>query len=101
MLLLFRAHLPLITLSTLLVGVSFVGLSPAAAALQDTKPQETKPQEAKPQAQEAKPQEAKPTDAKVPQDVKFTAEQIVESVILVYGTRPALEQDRKSTRLNS
>jgi hypothetical protein len=33
-------------------------------------------------------------DAK--QDVKFTAEQIVESVILIYGTRPALEHIRRN-----
>ena len=33
-------------------------------------------------------------DAK--QDVKFTAEQIVESVILIYGTRPGLEHIRRN-----
>lgn len=64
------------------------GSHPAAAALQDPKPQEAKPQE-------VKPQETKPTDSKG-QDVKFTAEQIVESVILVYGTRPALEHIRRN-----
>ena len=68
-----------------------VGANPAAAALQDPKPQETKPQETKPA--EVKPQEPKP-EVK-PQDVKFTAEQIVESVILVYGSRPALEHIRR------
>jgi hypothetical protein len=60
-----------------------IGSHPAAAALQDA---------AKPQ--EAKPQETKPVEPKA-QDVKFTAEQIVESVILVYGTRPALEHIRR------
>lgn len=72
-----------------------VGINPAAAALQDPKTQETKPQETKPQ--EAKPQEPRPQpgDAKN-QDVKYTAEQIVESVILVYGTRPALEHIRRN-----
>ena len=79
-------------LSTLLVVVSLTGANPAAAALQDTKPQETKPQETKPQD---KAQETKPADASKLQDVKFTAEQIVESVILVYGTRPGLEQIRR------
>lgn len=73
-----------------------IGISPAAAALQDPKTQETKPQETKPQ-EAAKPQEPRPQpgDAKS-QDVKFTAEQIVESVILVYGTRPALEHIRRN-----
>lgn len=94
MLLLFRAPLALILLCTLLVVMPLFGSNPTAAALQDpAKPQETKPQEAKPQ--EAKPQETKPIDAKNG-DVKFTAEQIVESVILVYGTRPALEHIRRN-----
>lgn len=94
MLLLFRAPLALILLCTLLVVMPLLGFNPAAAAPQDTaKPQETKPQEAKPQ--EAKPQETKPVDAKNG-DVKFTAEQIVESVILVYGTRPALDHIRRN-----
>ena len=94
MLLLFRAPLALILLCTLLVVMPLFGSSPAAAALQDTaKPQDTKPQDTKPQ--EAKPQETKPIDAKNG-DVKFTAEQIVESVILVYGTRPALEHIRRN-----
>ncbi|HEY0729239.1 MAG TPA: hypothetical protein VGD38_14270 [Pyrinomonadaceae bacterium] len=71
-----------------------VGINPAAAALQDPKTQEAKPQETKPQEtkQEPRPQ---PGDAKS-QDVKYTAEQIVESVILVYGTRPALEHIRRN-----
>ena len=72
-----------------------IGINPAAATLQDPKTQETKPQETKPQ--EARPQEPRPQpgDTKS-QDVKFTAEQIVESVILVYGTRPALEHIRRN-----
>lgn len=37
------------------------------------------------------------TQAKVAQqDIKFTAEQIVESVILVYGTRPGLDHIRRN-----
>ena len=79
----------LILLCTLLVVMPLLGSNPAAAALQDpAKPQDTKPQE-------AKPQETKPVDAKNG-DVKFTAEQIVESVILVYGTRPALDHIRRN-----
>ncbi len=89
----FRAPLALIVLSALLVVMPLFGTNPAAAALQDPKPQEAKPQEAKPQ--EVKPQETtKPAESKT-QDVKFTAEQIVESVILVYGTRPGLEHIRR------
>lgn len=36
------------------------------------------------------------TPAATPQDTKFTADQIVESVILIYGTRPGLEQIRRN-----
>jgi hypothetical protein len=54
------------------------------ALAQDTQPKD-------PRGQETKPQPPK-SDAK---DVKFTAEQIVESVILVYGTRPALDHIRR------
>jgi len=91
-LLLFRSFLALIAISTLIVVATLLGTSPATAApQQDTKPQESKPQE---KAQESKPPQPKP-DAKA-QDVKFTAEQIVESVILVYGSRPALEHIRRN-----
>jgi hypothetical protein len=89
---LFRSFLAFFVLSTLLVVVSLAGTNPVAAAPQDSKPQETKPQETKPQE---KAQETKPADPSKLQDVKFTAEQIVESVILVYGTRPGLEQIRR------
>lgn len=79
-------------LSTLLVVVSLAGSNRATAAPEETKPQESKPQETKPQE---KTEETKPADASKLHDVKFTAEQIVESVILVYGTRPGLEQIRR------
>lgn len=36
------------------------------------------------------------TPAAIQQDTKFTADQIVESVILIYGTRPGLEQIRRN-----
>jgi hypothetical protein len=51
--------------------------------------QETKP--------EVKPQETK-QDAKhdIKQETKFTGEQVVESVILVYGSRPALDHIRRN-----
>ena len=65
------------------------------ALAQEAKPQETKPQETK--SPEVKPQESKPQQVKSDsKDVKFTAEQIVESVILVYGTRPALDHIRRN-----
>ena len=58
-------------------------------------------------AQQEKKQDAKQQDKKEPEpkalpkqnskdDTKFTAEQIVESVILIYGTRPGLEQIRRN-----
>jgi hypothetical protein len=87
---LFRAFFALIAISTLAILVSLSGTNRVAVAAQDKKPQDTKPA-AKPQETPAKPQETpKPTG-----DVKFTAEQIVESVILVFGSRPALEQIRR------
>ncbi|HEU4930529.1 MAG TPA: hypothetical protein VFT48_00540 [Pyrinomonadaceae bacterium] len=66
------------------------------AALQDPKaapqasPQAT-PQDAK---KENKQQELKPK--KNSNETQYTAEQVVESVILVYGTRPALEHIRRN-----
>jgi hypothetical protein len=84
--LLFRLFFALIALSTLAILVSLPGAHRVVAAAQDTKPQ----------AQGAKPQETpKPQETKPQGDVKFTAEQIVESVILVYGSRPALEHIRR------
>ena len=60
-------------------------------AKQETK--DTKQQEPK-QQEPAKAPEGK-SDSK-PQDTKFTAEQIVESVIFLYGTRQGLEQIRRN-----
>ncbi|HEY2964371.1 MAG TPA: hypothetical protein VGJ37_18270 [Pyrinomonadaceae bacterium] len=91
----FRSASALIVLFALLISLPLSGASWAAAAAQNTqntKPAETKPQDAK--AQDAKPQETKPIESKG--DVKFTAEQIVESVILVYGSRPGLEHIRRN-----
>ena len=78
-----RPFLALIALAALLVSIILPANTRAAAVQQDTKQQETKP-------------EAKP-DAKPPakQETKFTAEQIVESTILIYGSRPLLEQIRR------
>ena len=59
---------------------------------QDAKPAETPAKKTPTKA--AKPAPAK--DNKSNSDVKFTAEQIVESVILMYGTRPALDHIRRN-----
>lgn len=85
-----RPIIALIVLSALLVPV----------LAQETKPQEKAPE---PKAQDTKDKEAKPQEAK-PQketkqqggDTKYTAEQIVESTILIYGTRPGLEHIRRN-----
>jgi hypothetical protein len=89
---LFRAFFALIALSTLAILVSLPATNRvAAAAAQDTKPQNPRRQETP-----AKPQESpKPVEPKPSGDLKYTAEQIAESVILVYGSRPALEQIRR------
>lgn len=63
------------------------------AALQDPK--------AMPQAspQVAPPKESKQQEPKTPKksgEVQYTAEQVVESVILIYGSRPALEHIRRN-----
>ena len=92
----FRSLLALIALSTLAVFVSLTGAIPAGAASQDAKPQEAaKPQESPKPQETAKPQETKPPETKT-QKGEYTAEQIAESVILVYGSRPALEQIRRN-----
>jgi hypothetical protein len=84
---LLRPIFALIVLFALLVPVS---------AQDSRKPQE-KPDE---KAQETKPQEVKPQEVKPQKDksgeTKYTAEQVVESVILIYGTRPGLEHIRRN-----
>jgi hypothetical protein len=79
---LLRPIFALIVLFALLVPVS---------AQDSRKPQE-KPDE---KAQETKPQEVKPQKDKSG-ETKYTAEQVVESVILIYGTRPGLEHIRRN-----
>jgi hypothetical protein len=78
---LLRQFLALIALAALSVSTAVLPAQAQAAGAQ----QETKP--------EAKPEVKQDTNNK---DVKFTAEQIVESVILIYGTRPLLEQIRRN-----
>lgn len=86
---LFRSLLALITLSALAVFVSLSGATPAGAASQATQTQQAKPQESPKPSPEPKAQENRPPKG------EYTAEQIAESVILVYGTRPGLEQIRR------
>jgi hypothetical protein len=69
------------------------GKTRASASQQETK-QDTKKQDAK--HQETKQPDVKPVKQNSKDDTKFTAEQIVESVILIYGSRPALEQIRRN-----
>src|SRR6185503_2591994 len=86
---LLRPILALIALGAFTVGMTLPGKTQASAVQQEPKP-ETK-QETK-QEKHEKQQEPK-TDSKG--ETKFTAEQVAESVILVYGSRPALEQIRR------
>jgi hypothetical protein len=68
------------------------GNTGAAVVQQDPKQQDSKQQETK---QDGK-QDTKPVAKPDSKDTKFTAEQIVESTILIYGTRPGLEQIRRN-----
>lgn len=86
---LLRQFLALIALSAFSVSL-LLSVGSQAASAQDPKPAETKPQDPKPQENK---QESKSNSNK---DTKFTAEQVVESVILIYGTRPALEHIRRN-----
>jgi hypothetical protein len=93
---LFRSLVALIVLSTLVVLIPFSGTIPAAAASQD--PRTAPPQDPKtpdPKTQEPKNPQPKPAESKS-QKTEYTAEQIAESVILIYGTRPGLEQIRRN-----
>jgi len=69
------------------------GRTQAAAVAQDAK-QQTK--DTKQETKKDPKQDAKPDPRQNSKDTKFTAEQIVESVILIYGTRPGLEQIRRN-----
>jgi len=85
---LLRPFVALVALAAFVVSLASP-VQTQAAVPQDTK-QDTK-QETKDNKQEPKP-EPKPNG----KDVKYTAEQVVESVILIYGTRPVLEQVRRN-----
>jgi hypothetical protein len=91
-----RLALALLALTAFLIP--FGAPSQTQAALQDPKaapqasPQET-PQNGK---KETKSQEPPKPPKKNGNETQYTAEQVVESVILVYGTRPALEHIRRN-----
>ena len=81
---LLRRFLALIALAAFVVSMTVAGKPVVQTPQQETKP-EAKKQESKP---DAKPE--------IKQEGKFTAEQVVESVILVYGTRPGLDHIRRN-----
>ena len=86
-----RRFLALIALAAFSVSMALPGYTQTAAPQEDTKApaKQDNKQENKPAP---KPQQTK-QDGK---DTKYTAEQVVESVILVYGTRPALDHIRRN-----
>ena len=92
-----RLFVALIALTAFVVSLASPVRTRAAVA-QETKQtgqQETKKQETKQDnKQEPKPEPSKQNGNG--KDTKFTAEQVVESVILIYGTRPGLEQIRRN-----
>ena len=88
-----RPIIALIALAVFAVSMALPDKTRASAAQEQTK-QDAKKDEKK---QDAKQPEPKPvTKQNSKDDTKFTAEQIVESVILIYGTRPGLEQIRRN-----
>ena len=94
---LLRRFLALIALAAFCVSIVLSGQTQQALAQQtqpqDPRKQETKPAETKPAETKPEPKPAQPkADGK---GTNYTAEQIVESVILIYGTRPALDHIRR------
>jgi hypothetical protein len=85
---LLRPFLALIALAAFLASMALPGNTRASSG-QETKKDDTK-------QQETKQQQAKPEAKQNSKETKFTAEQIVESVILIYGSRPGLEQIRRN-----
>jgi hypothetical protein len=82
-----RLFLALIALSASIVSLALPDKTHAAP------PQDIKQQSKQDNKQDAKPEPPKQNGKG---DTKFTAEQIVESVILIYGSRPGLEQIRRN-----
>jgi hypothetical protein len=96
---LLRPFLALIALGAFLGAMVLPVRIQAARGQQDTKQQNSKRQDAKGAKQDKKEAEKPKQDSEKPKQdskEKFTAEQIVESVIFLYGTRPGLEQIRRN-----
>src|ERR1051326_4139207 len=87
---LLRRFLALIALGAFLVPMVLPNRTQAARVQQDAK-QDKK--DAKQENKETPPPVRQDSNNK---DTRFTAEQIVESVILIYGSRPLLEQIRRN-----
>src|SRR6185369_11236304 len=85
---LLRPTVALLALAAFLVSLASPGRT-VAQDVKDAKQQETKQPEKKQDAKAAEPKQNG-------KDVKYTAEQVGESVILIYGTRPALEHIRRN-----
>ncbi len=85
-----RRFLALIALAAFVVSLALAGQTQTSPQAPAAKP------ETKPAAKQETKQDAKPQNNKDNKDTKYTAEQIVESVILVYGTRPGLDQIRRN-----
>jgi len=88
---LLRRFLALIALGAFLVPMVLPNRTRAARVQQDTKQDNKDKKDTKQDTKEAPPAKLDPK-----QETKFTAEQIVESVILIYGSRPLLEQIRRN-----
>jgi len=87
---LFRRLLALLALAAFVFSIAVSG--GAAGIVQQDAPKQD-PKQPEPKQQEQKPPKQESKDSK---DVKYTAEQVVESVILVYGSRPALDHIRRN-----
>ena len=79
-----RPFLALIALAAFFVSMTLPGDTRAAAVQQQQETKQDEKSESKPPAKQDKKE-----------DSKFTVEQVVESTILIYGTRPLLEQIRR------
>src|ERR1043165_10184950 len=89
---LLRPFLALIALSAFLGAMVLPDRAEAALSKQDAKQQDTKAKQDNKDAEKSKQEPAKPQTVS---KEKFTAEQIVESVIYLYGSRPMLDQIRR------
>ena len=92
---LLRPFLALIALSAFLGAMVLPDRTQAARIQQDAKQQDTKDNKAKQDNKDAEKSKQEPAKPQAVSKEKFTAEQIVESVIYLYGSRPMLDQIRR------